>query len=165
MTNQGYPHPGQPGGFPGSPPPGEAARRPAVLELAAGAWATVAVLYWLLAVAASEGTLVASLIFGVVIAGILVFGCWKVRSGSNGWRVFFTIISGCYAILVPFGLLDPEWGIGLKAFSVLVGVLGITGIVCSWLPASNRYFHDAAEHRRAVKAQQFAEFVRNNPPP
>jgi hypothetical protein len=136
-----------------------------VLELAAAAWATVAVLYWLFAAAASEGSVVAGVLFGAAIAGILVFGCWKVRSGANGWRVFFTIISGCYGILVPFGFLDPEWGLELKAFSVVIGALGITGLVCSWLPASNRYFHDAAEHRRAVNAQRFAEFIRNNPPP
>ncbi|WP_143539552.1 FUSC family protein [Saccharopolyspora spinosa] len=165
MTNQGYPHPSQPGGFYGAPSSGEAPRRPAVLELAAGTWAAVAVLFWLLGAMASEGAILASLIFGAILAAIFLFGCWKVRSGSNGWRVFFTIISGCYAVLVPFGLLDPEWGIDRKALSVLIGALCVVGLVCSWLPASNRYYRDNAEYRRARKAQQFAEFVRDNPPP
>lgn len=162
MTDQLYP--GRPSGAHFSPP-GRAPQRPAALELAVGAWATDAVLYWLLAALTTGGAVIASVVFGVAVAGILVFGCWKVRSGHNGWRVFFTVLSGCYAVLVPFGFLDPAWGLGLKAFSALVGALGVTGIVCSWLPASNRYFHAAVHHRRAVQAQRFAEFMRDDPPP
>lgn len=142
--------------------------RPAVLELATWTWVTVVLLFW----AAAWVSLVANgpvnalgLVVVVAFVALFGFGCWKFRSASNGWRVFFTILSGCYALLVPFGFFDPTSSLLQKALSVVIGGLAIAGLVCAWLPATNAYFRAMAQHRDAIKAQKRAEFLRNNPPP
>ncbi|MER7009881.1 hypothetical protein ABT324_00435 [Saccharopolyspora sp. NPDC000359] len=106
-----------------------------------------------------------ALVFALALAALIGFGCWKLRAGANGWRVFFTILSAITVATLPFTLVDHSQTVAYKTVSALIAALAIAGLVFSWLPTSNRYFHHAAEHRRAVNAQRYAEFVRDNPPP
>ncbi|WP_460954452.1 hypothetical protein [Parasphingorhabdus pacifica] len=68
-------------------------------------------------------------------------------------------------IAVPFGLVDPGSSLAQKVFSVVIGTLAVAGLVCAWWPETNRYFREIANYRSAVKAQKYAEFMRNNPQP
>ncbi|MBB5155457.1 hypothetical protein [Saccharopolyspora phatthalungensis] len=168
MSNQEYPHSGQPNGFPVPPPAAAAPRRPAVLDVVTWAWGLVAVLMCVGIFGAPGGTAsdyAIALVFALALAALIGFGCWKLRSGANGWRVFFTILSIIFAATFPFELIDPSRTLLQKTFGSLISALAVAGLVFSWLPASNHYFQDAANYRRAVKAQQYAEFIRNNPPP
>lgn len=163
MNNQKYPHTNPtPQGGPAAflDPP-----RPAVLKLATWAWVTVTLLFWgvggLVVVADNSISSVFGLVLVSSFLALFGFGCWKFRLGRNGWRVFFTILSGCYTVLAPFGLFDPTATMPQQAFTLVIGALTLGGLVCSWLPDSNRYFRAAAQHRDAVKLQQHTEFHRN----
>lgn len=140
-----------------------------MVDLATGAWIGATCLFWsvgaMVAIADQPRNIAFTIAFTALFAALLSLGCWRFRSGSNAWRVFFTVLSGSYAVLTPLGFVNPNFDLSLRGFSILMTALGIAGIVCAWLPETNRYFRALSEHVRARKSAQYQEFLRTNPPP
>jgi hypothetical protein len=152
----------------GSSPNVDPPRRPPMLELGVWAWFAASILM-LVPVSQSERLTgmdyYIGLGFWVGVALLSCFGCLRCRAGSSQWRTFFVIISVVNIVLLPVGFFAP----GLTAIEVVSNLVMspfiILGLVCVLLPESRQYFKAVRQYRRMMKAQSFAQFMRDNPPP
>jgi hypothetical protein len=125
--------------------------RPSTVDLAVCAWFVAAIVLGI-AVALrpqDDSTYRMNLGIGVAALAFIGFGCWKIQSGKNCWRVFFTTLSVCCVVLVPFAAFGGNWDYLQRALGVLACVLVVTGLVSAWLPDSRRYFRAVAREKRA----------------